>query len=113
MHSFIGESIVLPVDVQGGQVKLGARALNIEAGGAAGPSQLFVRRHDMAIGAVGEGALEGTVRRVRTFGPIQRADIALDGGDTLVEIDAPRDRPLTTGDSVSLQPRRYRIFAGQ
>ncbi|UGV27960.1 sulfate ABC transporter ATP-binding protein [Rhodopseudomonas boonkerdii] len=113
VHSFIGESIVLPVDVQGGQVKLGARALNIEAGGAAGPSQLFVRRHDMAIGAVGEGALEGTVRRVRTFGPIQRADIALDGGDTLVEIDAPRDRPLATGDSVSLQPRRYRIFAGQ
>ena len=24
-----------------------------------------------------------------------------------------RDRPLTTGDAISLQPRRYRIFAGQ
>ncbi len=113
VHSFIGESIVLPVDVQGGQVKLGARALNIDAGGAAGPSKLFVRRHDMHVGAVGEGAFEGTVRRVRTFGPIQRADIALNGDDTLVEIDAPRDRPLATGDAVSLQPRRYRIFAGQ
>ncbi|MET0905225.1 MAG: TOBE-like domain-containing protein, partial [Tardiphaga sp.] len=111
VHGFIGESIVLPVDVQGGQVKLGHKLLNVEAGGAVGPSNLFVRRHDMQIGAVGEGSLEGTVRRVRTFGPIQRADIALNGNDTLVEIDAPRDRPLTTGDAVSLQPRRYRIFA--
>ncbi len=113
VHSFIGESIVLPVDVREGQVKLGQRALNIDAGDAAGPSKLFIRRHDMHVGAVGEGALEGTVRRVRTFGPIQRADIALNGDDMLVEIDAPRDRPLTTGDAVSLQPRRYRIFAGQ
>jgi sulfate transport system ATP-binding protein len=111
VHGFIGESIVLPVDVQGGQVKLGHKLLNVDAGDAVGPSNLFVRRHDMQIGAVGEGSLEGTVRRVRTFGPIQRADIALNGNDTLVEIDAPRDRPLTTGDAVSLQPRRYRIFA--
>jgi sulfate transport system ATP-binding protein len=118
VHSFIGESIVLPVDVCDGHVKLGGKVLNVDAGGASGPSKLFVRRHDMHVGPVGqgsaEGALEGTVRRVRTFGPIQRADIALTGdGDTLVEIDAPRDRNLAAGDVVSLQPRRYRIFAGQ
>ena len=118
VHSFIGESIVLPVDVSDGKVRLGDRILNVDADGASGPSKLFVRRHDMTVGPVGEaatnGALEGTVRRVRTFGPIQRADIALSGdGDTLVEIDAPRDRHLATGDLVSLQPRRYRIFAGR
>jgi sulfate transport system ATP-binding protein len=114
VHSFIGESIVLPVDVCDGHVKLGGRVLNVDAGGAAGPSKLFVRRHDMQIGPIGDGGLEGTVRRVRTFGPIQRADIALTGnGETMVEIDAPRDRNLSTGDMVSLQPRRYRIFAAQ
>jgi sulfate transport system ATP-binding protein len=118
VHSFIGESIVLPVDVSDGKVRLGDKILNVDAGGVSGPSNLFVRRHDMTVGPVGEaatnGALEGTVRRVRTFGPIQRADIALTGSaDTLVEIDAPRDRNLATGDLVSLQPRRYRIFAGR
>jgi len=114
VHSFIGESIILPVDVSDGQVKLGKKILNVDANGASGPSKLFVRRHDMHVGPVGEGAFEGTVRRVRTFGPIQRADIALNGdGDTLVEIDAPRDRNLAAGDVVSLQPRRYRIFAGR
>jgi len=31
----------------------------------------------------------------------------------VIEIDAPRDRELQTGDIIGLQPRRYRIFAGQ
>ena len=115
VHSFIGESIVLPVNVQNGQVQLGSKVLNVAANGAAsGPSKLFVRRHDMHVGNVGDGSFDGTVKRVRTFGPIQRADIALNGnGETMVEIDAPRDRGLSAGDVISLQPRRYRIFAAQ
>ena len=80
VHGFIGESIVLPVEVSGGSVRLGGRPLNIAADGAAsGASKLFVRRHDMQIGPAGTGSLEGAVRHVRSFGPIQRAEVALDG----------------------------------
>jgi sulfate/thiosulfate transport system ATP-binding protein len=114
VHGFIGESIVLPVDVHDGVIRLGDTPLNIAAEhGRSGPSKLFVRRHDMQIRPPGWGGLEGTVRRVRTFGPIQRADIALsDGqGETIIEIDAPRDRELRDGEVVGLRPRRYRIFA--
>ena len=55
------------------------------------------------------------MRHVRTFGPIQRAEVALSAGEgtTVIEIDAPRDRELQPGDIVGLHPRRYRIFAGQ
>ena len=116
VHGFIGESIVLPVDISDGCVRLGGKALDIAANGAAsGASKLFVRRHDMQIGPAGSGALEGAVQRVRSFGPIQRAEIALTAGEcaTVIEIDAPRDRELQTGDIIGLQPRRYRIFAGQ
>ena len=116
VHGFIGESIVLPVDITDGCVRLGGKALNIAANGAAsGASKLFVRRHDMQIGPAGSGALDGAVQRVRSFGPIQRAEIALTAGEcaTVIEIDAPRDRELQTGDIIGLQPRRYRIFAGQ
>jgi len=116
VHGFIGESIVLPVEVCGSCVRLAGKALNIAAEGAPpGASKLFVRRHDMQVGPAGSGALEGAVRRVRTFGPIQRAEVALseDGGATVIEIDAPRDRELQTGDIVGLQPRRYRIFAAR
>jgi sulfate transport system ATP-binding protein len=116
VHGFIGESIVLPVDISDGCVRLGGKALNIAANGAAsGASKLFVRRHDMQIGPAGSGALDGAVQRVRSFGPIQRAEIALSAGEcaTVIEIDAPRDRELQIGDIIGLQPRRYRIFVGQ
>ena len=80
VHGFIGESIVLPVEVSGGSVRLGGRPLNIAADGvASGASKLFVRRHDMQIGPAGTGSLEGAVRHVRSFGPIQRAEVALIG----------------------------------
>jgi sulfate transport system ATP-binding protein len=114
VHGFIGESIVLPVEVDDGRVRLGDTPLNIAAErGNSGPSKLFVRRHDMQINPCGWGGLEGTVRRVRTFGPIQRADIAVsgNGSETIIEIDVPRDRELRDGEIVGLQPRRYRIFA--
>jgi sulfate transport system ATP-binding protein len=114
VHSFIGESIVLPVNVQAGRVQLGDKVLGIEPNGAAaGPSQLFIRRHDVILEAPGNGDLEGAVRRVRAFGPIQRADVALktNGSETMIEIDAPRDRELKVGDVIGLRPKRYKIFA--
>mgnify|MGYP000101586464 CR=1 FL=1 len=114
VHSFIGESIVLPVEVRSGRVRLGDKVLGIETNGAAsGPSQLFIRRHDVSLEAPGNGDLEGAVRRVRAFGPIQRADVALqtNGSETMIEIDAPRDRELKVGELIGLKPKRYRIFA--
>ncbi len=116
VHGFIGESIVLPVEVCDGCVRLGGKSLNIAPDGVgSGASKLFVRRHDMQVGPAGSGALDGAVRHVRTFGPIQRAEVALaaTGGETVIEIDAPRDRELQIGDIVGLRPRRYRIFAAQ
>jgi len=114
VHGFIGESIVLPVEVLQDCVRLGGKPLNIPADATLhGTSKLFVRRHDVQIGGVGTGSLEGVVHRVRTFGPIQRAEIVLSGGDgkTVIEIDAPRDQTLRTGDVVGLQLGRYRIFS--
>jgi sulfate transport system ATP-binding protein len=113
VHGFIGESIVLPVDVSDGSVRFGGKALNIAAGGAAsGASKLFVRRHDMQIVPAGNGAWQGAVRQIRSFGPIQRAEIALSPADNAatIEIDAPREQPLRAGDIIGLEPRRYRIF---
>jgi sulfate transport system ATP-binding protein len=116
VHGFIGESIVLPVEIRDGRIQLGDKVLDLGAQNARpGPSMLFIRRHDFSLGPVGSGALEGAVKHVRAFGPMPRADILLNaaGQETLIEIDAPRDRDLKPGDIVSLQPRRYRIFAAQ
>jgi sulfate/thiosulfate transport system ATP-binding protein len=112
VHGFIGESITLPVEVTGGAVHLNGRPLDIVADGAqSGASTLFVRRHDMLIGPAGTGTLQGAVTRVRSLGPVQRAEVALAEGAATIEIDAPRDRDLRVGELVGLKPRRYRIFA--
>lgn len=116
VHGFIGESIVLPVQVSDGKVRLGDKVLNLEPRDAvSGPSNLFIRRHDVSIVPNGSGIFEGDVKHVRAFGPTQRADVVLHNGanETLIEIDAPRDRDLKPGDVVSLQPRRYRLFPAQ
>jgi sulfate/thiosulfate transport system ATP-binding protein len=113
VHGFIGESITLPVEVKDSAVHLNGRPLDLASDGiAAGASTLFVRRHDMLIGPAGFGPLQGAVTHVRSFGPVQRAEIALMESATRIEIDAPRDRDLRVGDAIGLRPRRYRIFAG-
>jgi len=114
VHSFIGESIVLPVQVNDGRINLGDKTLNLDAGSTRpGPSKLFIRRHDVSVGAAGSGVFDGDVKSVRAFGPTQRADVALHvgGAEQLIEIDAPRDRDLKPGDIIGLQPRKFRIFA--
>ena len=112
VHSFIGESLVLPLEMRDGKARFAGQPLDLDAADmASGAARLFVRRHEMQVLPAGQGALQGTVQRVRSFGPVQRAEIALAADGTLVEIDAPRDRVLASGDRVGLQPRRYRIFA--
>jgi len=51
------------------------------------------------------------VTRVRSFGPVQRAEVLIAHANAPIEIDAPRDQELRPGDIVGLNPRRYRIFA--
>jgi sulfate/thiosulfate transport system ATP-binding protein len=48
---------------------------------------------------------------VRSFGAVQRAEVAIAHAKAPIEIDAPRDQELRPGDVVGLNPRRYRIFA--
>ena len=80
-----------------------------------GPSKLFVRRHDMhSVQPAAERCKEPSSASAPS-GRRHRADILFNavGQETLIEIDAPRDRVLRPGDIVGLQPRRYRIFAAQ
>jgi sulfate/thiosulfate transport system ATP-binding protein len=112
VHGFIGESIALPVDVADGEVRIGGMPLPLAADGvASGPSTLFIRRHDVQVSAPGSGGLQGAVTRVRSFGPVQRAEVMIAHAGLPIEIDAPRDQELRPGDIVGLKPRRYRIFA--
>ena len=115
VHGFIGESIVLPVDVRGGAVRLGGKALEHRG-------ERRVRRRLEIICPpsrhADRPARQRRVGRRGAAGPDVRPDPArrsraVGADKTVIEIDAPRDRELRAGDLVGLQPRRYRIFAAQ
>jgi sulfate/thiosulfate transport system ATP-binding protein len=116
VHEFIGESIVVPVVVDGGAIHYEGEAVALDAQGvASGSARLFVRPYEMAIVPVDQAAFKGTVRRVHGIGPGRRLEIALapgGGGETLIEVDASRSESIAVGEFVGLRPRQYRVFGG-
>src|SRR5580704_8603094 len=86
VHEFIGESIIVPVIVDGGAVHYEGEAVALDAQGVtSGAARLFVRPYEMAIVPVDEASFKGTVRRVHGIGPGRRLEIALapgSGGET-------------------------------
>jgi len=113
VHEFIGESVVVPVVIEAGEVRFGGRSLGLDPQGVSGAALLFARPHDMTIlPAAGDDLLHGTVRRIHGIGPARRIEIALTGahGETLIEVDAARAQHITVGQSVGLRAEQYRLF---
>jgi sulfate/thiosulfate transport system ATP-binding protein len=115
VHGFIGESLVVPVAVESGDVRFDGQSIGINPQGVGnGAAFLFARPYEVSIvPASGENLLRGTVRRVHGIGPARRVEIGLghNGSETVVEVDAPRGQQLRVGQTVGLRPEQYRLFA--
>jgi sulfate transport system ATP-binding protein len=111
VHEFIGETIIVPVEIEGGSMRYGGEPVGLDAQGQAGSARLFVRPYEMAIVPAAAAPFSGTVRRVHGIGPRRRVEIALGAGGTVVEVDASRTDSLAVGQFVGLSPRQYRVFA--
>jgi sulfate/thiosulfate transport system ATP-binding protein len=114
VHGFIGESIVVPVVIEAGEVRYEGRPIGIDPqGNANGPASLFARPFDMAILPTScENALTGVVKRIHGIGPARRVEIALgpEGSPTIVEVVALRNQQWRVGQRVGLRPEQYRLF---
>lgn len=114
VHDFIGETIALPGEVKGGALYLGGRPLGLDPQGVAdGPARILARPHDVDLADPSSTAISGKVLSVRTFGPMRRADVELNGssGPVVVEAAVPHGQDLAPGTEVGLKPRRYKVFA--
>ncbi|MEI9806180.1 MAG: sulfate ABC transporter ATP-binding protein [Pseudolabrys sp.] len=114
VHEFIGDSVSLPIAIDGDTVHFGGRALGIDRQGSTdGDATLFIRPYDVTIlNEPGSAALHGTIRRVHGLGAARRVEIAVAEGTTehLIEVDAPRDLTVALGQAVGLLPKAYRIY---
>jgi sulfate/thiosulfate transport system ATP-binding protein len=114
VHEFIGESVCLPVNVEGGDVRFQGQCIGLDAQGIAdGDAMLFARPfHITILPASAEDNLKGVVRRVHGIGPARRIEIALgnEHPETIIEIDAQRAQQWRVGQLVGLRPEQYRLF---
>jgi sulfate transport system ATP-binding protein len=114
VHEFIGESIMVPVTIEAGEVRFAGEVLGLDPQGLGnGAAQLFARPHDLSIvPASGERRLRGVVRRIHGIGPARRVEVALqaENCETLIEVDALRAQPLRVGERVGVKPEQYRLF---
>jgi len=114
VHDFIGESISLPVIIDGGDVRFQGQTIGLDAQGTAdGAATLFARPFHMAIlPASGDDNLKGKIKRVHGIGPARRIEIALgnEASETIVEVDALRAQQWRGGQVVGLRPQHYRLF---
>jgi sulfate transport system ATP-binding protein len=114
VHDFIGESIALDVDVNGGQVLFDNRVLSLDAQGTpTGRARLFIRPYDVSLIPAEGAALHGAVKLVKAFGPHLRLEVELprNGQDIIaLEVQTHRGERVEAGQRIGLRPDRYRIF---
>ena len=110
VFGFIGESSMLPVDVEGGELWIGGRAIGVPAEGAAnGSARLYFRPHDVDLVEDG-AALAGVVVTSRRVGGTRRVELEIGGQKAPVEIDLPFDHPAGLKTRLAFRPRRWRLF---
>jgi sulfate transport system ATP-binding protein len=111
VHDFIGESIVVPVDVERGEVRFEGKALGLQASDVAGRARLYLRPYDIAVVHANNAVLKGPIKRITGLGASRHVEIALfDDGDHTIEIEVPRNEQLAVGQEIGLRLRTYRVF---
>jgi sulfate transport system ATP-binding protein len=114
VHEFVGESIIVPVTVEAGDVRFGDESLGLDPQGISnGAALLFARPHDLTIvPSTGDHRFKGIVRRIHGIGPARRVEVALGSAnaETLIEVDALRAQQFRVGQLVGLRADQYRLF---
>ena len=110
VFSFIGESSVLPVNIEQGKIWLDGHALDLPADDApSGEARLYFRPHDVVVSDELAGAIPGEILAFRRHGGTRRVDLEVSGRDR-IEIELPADFSHGLSGWLGIRPRRYRLF---
>ncbi|MEJ8573550.1 sulfate/molybdate ABC transporter ATP-binding protein [Microbaculum marinum] len=111
VFSFIGESSMLPVEIDRGRIHMEGRLVGIApTDHPDGPYSLGLRPHHAVIDMRGEGAISGMVRASRRIGGVRRLDLEVGMGRHRAEIDVPIDAAVPEDGLVSFRPTQWTLF---
>jgi len=113
VFDFIGRASVIDGEATGGRFLVNGQDASFEAAGVAdGPARLYLRPHDAAIGAPGDG-LDARVAAVHRHADRITVELELAGQPRPLEVDlvaAPGVQAPAAGDAVGVRPLRHRIY---
>ena len=110
VYDFVGDANRLPVEILGGQIRLGDLVLGRTPAGHERAGELYFRPEHAGIDDQ-QGHPRGTVLAVRRVGARRRVDIRLDHAGAIVEIDLPRAMTVKASDRVGLKLERFCVFS--
>lgn len=111
VFSFIGQSNILPVRVESGQIWLEDRPIGVESAGTAdGTANLHFRPHDIGLQDGCGGCLAGIVTTSRRVAGKRHVELDIGQQHARVEIELPADHPATEGSRVAFRPTRFKLF---
>ena len=113
VFDFIGRANTIDGRVERGQFAIDGHALRLPADGVAdGAARLYLRPHDLALGAAGDG-LAARVLAVHRLADRITVELQLDGQARALELDlvaTPDAVVPAIGGAVGVRPLRYRVY---
>lgn len=109
VFGFIGQSNILPVRIENGQLWIGDKTIGISAQGEAdGTAQLYFRPHDIEL--LDGGSIEGVVTVTRRVAGTRHVELAIDAANSRVEIELPPEKITSDHSRVAFRPTRWKLF---
>ena len=111
VFGFIGQSNILPVRIENGQLFIGEHSIGVSAQGEPdGPAQLYFRPHDIELLDGQGGCIEGLVTVTRRVAGTRHVELAIDGANSRVEIELPPEKVTSDHSRVAFRPTRWKLF---
>ncbi|MCV9996645.1 sulfate/molybdate ABC transporter ATP-binding protein [Pararhizobium sp. YC-54] len=111
VFGFIGQSNILPVRVENGQLCIEGRSIGVSAlGEADGPAQLYFRPHDIELLDGPGGCIAGLVTVTRRVAGTRHVELAIDAVNSRVEIELPPEKVTSDHSRVAFRPTRWKLF---
>jgi len=111
VFGFIGQSNILPVRIENGQLFIKEHSIGVSAQGEPdGPAQLYFRPHDIELLDGHGGCIEGLVTVTRRVAGTRHVELAIDGANSRVEIELPPEKVTSDHSRVAFRPTRWKLF---
>ena len=111
VFGFIGQSNILPVRVENGQLWIGDHSIGVSAPGEAdGPAQLYFRPHDIELLEGNGGCISGLVTVTRRVAGTRHVELDIGPTNSRVEIELPPEKVTSDHSRVAFRPTRWKLF---